>query len=151
MNRITSSVLLGSKRYTNARRPLRTATYQGLPISIEIDVDQTKSGIGEDGKKWEKTYSVPYGEIPSSRALSDGDGVDVYVGRNPLATMVYVVHQLKRNGEYDEDKCMLGFSSAGEAIYAYKQHGPPWGFGSMDTMTFDQFRHGYLASNRRHR
>lgn len=116
---------------------------------MEIDIGQTKSGIGEDGKRWIKKYSVPYGEITSSHATSDGDPVDVYLGSNPSSTMVYVVHQLKRNGKFDEDKCMLQFSSQGEAIAAYKSHGPSWGFGSCDTMTIDQFVHGYLASNRK--
>lgn len=140
---------LGRRRYTNARPGLRTVNFQGLPIKIEIDKGDTRSGVGEGGEEWEKTYTVPYGEIPQSRALSDGDPVDVYIGPNPSAPLVYVVHQLRRDGSYDEDKCMLGFSSAGEAVLAYKQHGPPWGFGTMDILTFDQFRHGYLASNRR--
>jgi hypothetical protein len=140
---------LGSRRYSNARAGLRTVDFQGIPLKIEIEVGDTKSGIGEDGKRWEKTYAFPYGEIPSSKTLADGDGVDIYLGSSPLSPMVYVIHQLKRDGSYDEDKCMLGFQSSGEAIHAYKSHGPTWGFGTMDTMTVDQFRSGYLASNRK--
>jgi hypothetical protein len=141
---------LGSRRYSNARAGLRTVDFHGLPIKIEIEAGQTKSGVGEDGKPWSHEYTVPYGEIPSSRALSDNDGVDVYLGpATSTATLVYAIHQLRRDGSFDEDKVMLGFASSGEAILAYKQHGPSWGFGSMDTMTVDQFIHGYLASNRK--
>lgn len=140
---------LGAKRYSNSRPALRVVDFHGLPVKIEIEAGETKSGIGEDGKQWSHTYAVPYGEIPSSRALSDGDGVDVYLGPNPLATTVYVIHQLRRNGNFDEDKCLLGFASLGEAVQTYKEHGPSWGFGSIDTMTVDQFIHGYLASNRK--
>lgn len=134
----------------NSRPVLRTINWQGLPVSVEIEIGDTKSGVDEGGKTWVKTYSVPYGEVPSSRTLADGDPVDVYLGPSPLSTVVYVIHQLKRDGSYDEDKCMLGFASSGEAVAAYKSHGPSWGFGSMDAMTVDQFKHGYLAANRRH-
>lgn len=137
-----------SKQFTNARPVLRTVQFHGIPVSIEIEAGQSKSGIDEAGNKWSHLYKVPYGEIPSTKALSDGDAVDVYLGPNAGASMVYVVHQLRRDGKFDEDKCMLGFPSAGEAVAAYKSHGPSWGFGSMDTMTADQFIHGYLASNR---
>lgn len=141
---------LGRRRYTNARPGLRTVTFNGLPIKIEIEAGDVRSGVGEDGRPWSHEYAVPYGEISSSRALSDSDGVDVYLGPGPETSMVYVVHQLRRDGSYDEDKCMLGFPSSGEAVLAYKRHAPTWGFGTMDTLTWDQFLHGYLASNRKH-
>lgn len=148
---IHDGIALGRRRYTNARPGSRAVDFQGLPIKVEIEPGDTKSGMGEDGRPWSKTYKVPYGEVKKTEALSDGDPVDVYLGPDPRAQWVYVVHQLRHNGEYDEDKCMLGFPSEGEAVLAYKQHGPSWGFGSMDRMTMDQFRHGYLASNRKHR
>lgn len=139
----------GGQRYTNARPRLRTVPFNGLPISIEIEVGQTKSGIDENGETWTKTYTVPYGEIPSTVSLADGDGVDIYLcGSNPNA-LVYVVHQVRADGSFDEDKVLLGASSAGEAKQVYKDHGPVWGFGSMDALTWDQFERGYLASNRK--
>lgn len=144
-------VARGGLRLRNYRAGKRMADWRGLPIKVEIEKGDTKSGIGEDGKRWSREYLYPYGEIPSSRALSDGDGVDVYMGSNPQATLVYIVHQRKLDGSYDEDKVMLDFSSNGDAVLAYKQHGPTWGFLSMDTLTIDQFIHGYLASNRKHK
>ncbi len=127
----------------------RRTSFLGLPINVEIDAGDTKSGINEAGEKWETTYLIPYGEIDRTLALSDGDPVDVYLGPFELQDVpVFVVHQLKKDGSFDEDKVMLGFPGAAEAADAYRMHGPPWGFGMMDTMSFDQFVHGYLASNR---
>lgn len=129
----------------------RRISYLGLPVNIEIEKGETRGGVGEDGEKWEKTYGVPYGEIDQTIALSDGDPVDVYLGpREDLSAKVYVIHQLRKNGEYDEDKVMLGFPSENAAIESYQRHGPPWGFGSVDEMTLDQFVNGYLAANRAH-
>lgn len=142
-------VAFASRRFTNARPALRTVNFQGLPIKIEIEVGDIKSGVDEAGNIWSHKYTVPYGEIPSSKTLADGDGVDVYLGSNPLAQMVYVIHQRKLDGSYDEPKVMLGFQSSGDAVLAYKQHGPTWGFGSLDILTWDQFLHGFLASNRK--
>lgn len=144
-----NGLALGQRRYSNSRPPVRTVDFKGLPISVEIEIGEEKSGIDENGNAWSHIYSVPYGEITSSKTLADGEGVDVYLGPNPQATLVYIIHQVHADGSYDEDKCMLGFSSIGEAIHAYKIHGPSWGFGTIDTMTWDQFRHGYLASNRK--
>lgn len=142
---------LGRKRYSNTKRPVKhMVDFQGIPVSVEIEVGETKSGTDEAGNQWSHVYQVPYGEIPSSRSLADGDGVDCYLGPDLASPLVYVVHQRKLDGSHDEDKVMLGFRSECEAIYAYKSHGPSWGFGSLDQMTVDQFRHGYLASNRRH-
>lgn len=148
-NAYHDGLAIGQRRYTNARPSLRVVNFQGLPIKVEIEIGEVKSGVDEGGNIWSHKYTVPYGEVPSSKTLADGDGVDVYLGPDPLAHMVYVIHQSKLNGSYDEDKVMLGFASSGDAVLAYKQHGPTWGFGSMDTMTFDQFLHGYLASNRK--
>jgi hypothetical protein len=141
---------LGRRRYAGARLN-RAASFRGLPVRVEIEVGERRSGVSEGGTPWSRVYSVPYGEVSGTRALSDGDPVDCYLGPSADADVVYVVHQLRRDGSYDEDKCMLGFPSEADAVLAYRQHGPEWGLGSIDRMTFDQFKHGYLASNRRHR
>lgn len=127
----------------------RRTSFLGLPINVEIEAGETRGGVGEEGEKWEKTYAIPYGEIDKTLALTDGDPVDVYLGPLEMPEAdVYVVHQLRKDGSPDEDKVMIGFISASEAADAYRLHGPPWGFGSMDCMTLDAFVTGYLASNR---
>lgn len=135
----------------NSRPVLRNVDFHGIPVSIEFDKGDTKRGIGDYGEVWTQTYEIPYGEIPGSCSLADGDGVDVYVGLDIEAPLVFVVHQLKRNGKFDEDKCMLNFSDEQSAVSAYRRHGPKWGFGSVDSMTVSEFLNGYLASNRPHR
>lgn len=126
----------------------RRADFCGLPLLIEIETGDTVSGTGDEGEKWEKTYLIPYGEIEKTEG-DDGDAVDIYLGpwQNP-AGLVYVVHQLRKDGSPDEDKVMLGFPNGELAREAYELHGPPWGFGSMEAMTLDQFKHGYLAACR---
>jgi hypothetical protein len=121
--------------------------FQGLPINVEIEHGQTRSGVSEDGQPWSHVYAYPYGEIQRTEG-EDGDPVDVYLGDREDAQQVYVVHQLRKDGGFDEDKVFLGFGNADEARTAYLNHGPPWGFGSMDTMTLDEFKNGYLAANR---
>lgn len=139
---------LGGARYSNSRPVKRTVDFHGLPVSIEIEVGETLDGLGEDGIPWSVTYAVPYGEVPSSRTLADGDGVDVYVGTDTSSQSVFVIHQLKKDGSYDEDKVVLNVQTAEEAEDIYRSHGPDFGFGGIDEMSVEAFLTGYLASNR---
>ena len=65
-----------------------------------------------------------------------------YVGPDKNAEKVYVIHQNDPvTHKYDEDKCMLCFSSAADAKAAYmKQYDRPGFYGSMTTMTIEQFK-----------
>ena len=141
----------GERKFSNSCPARRMADFRGLPIRIEIEAGEVKSGVDEAGRAWSHEYRVPYGEILKTSSLADGDPVDVYLGPDQLAPTVYVVHQMKMGGkQYDEDKVFLGFANEAEAILNYKLHGPQWGFGSIDSMNFKEFRDGYLAANRRH-
>lgn len=133
---------------SHSRETVRRDEFQGLPINIEIDRGQEKSGTGPDGRQWSHVYEYPYGEIARTEG-EDGDPVDVYLGPNGDSKTVHVVHQKRMDGGFDEDKVMLGFDSPEQAKQAYTDHGPSWGFGSMDSMTVDEFKNGYLASNRK--
>lgn len=127
---------------------VRKTKFRGLPINIEIDEGMEKRGTGPDGKKWSHVYTSPYGEIRNTEGF-DKDPVDIYLGPDKKADRVFIVHQVKPSGAYDEDKCFLGFKTMKQATKCYFDHGPKWGFGSSESMTFDQFKKGYLASNRR--
>jgi hypothetical protein len=127
---------------------VRQTRFRGLPINVEIDTGMEKQGVGPDGEPWRHVYKVPYGEIRKTEG-ADKDPVDIYLGPDPKSDKVFVVHQVKPDGKYDEDKCFLGFKTAKQAKKCYFEHGPKWGFGSIETMTFDQFKNGFLASNRR--
>jgi len=128
-------------------RPGRRCEFAGLPVNVEIEVGEVKSGVDENGMAWHHEYQFPYGEILKTEG-ADRDPVDVYLGPDESSDKVFVVHQVRADGEFDEDKVLLGFCAAGDAERAYRDHGPDWGFGSMDEMTLDQFVEGYLASNR---
>jgi len=73
----------------------------------------------------------------------DGDKVDVYIGPNPKAPSVYIVHQMKAPEfkEFDEDKCMIGFDSVEGAATAYQKHYNNNKFlGSITEMPIDKFK-----------
>lgn len=127
---------------------VRKTKFRGLPLNIEFDVGMTASGKDPDGKEWSTEYKNAYGEIDRTEGR-DKDPVDIYLGPDKKADRVFIVHQVKKEGSYDEDKCFLGFKTMKQATKCYFDHGPKWGFGSAESMTFDQFKNGYLASNRR--
>lgn len=103
-----------------------TLDFRGLPILIETDAGEVRSGKG-----WTCTLRYPYGEILGTLGV-DGDPLDVVIGPNEQAPNVYVVH-LHALGEVrewpggscpvcgeppegclhalDEDKCFLGFQN----------------------------------------
>ena len=126
---------------------VRRTYFKGLPVDVELDIGMTASGKDPNGKPWSVTYKHPYGEIPGTIGR-DGDPVDVYIGPDEDSEFVYVVHQVTMDGNFDEDKVLVGFSSPIEATKCYFQHGPKFGFGSLETLTFAQFTNGYLVSTR---
>jgi hypothetical protein len=117
--------------------------FQGFSISIENKKGSTRKWYDPHSKESGETkMHFSYGYIPRTLG-TDSDPVDVYVGPNDKAKNVYIVHQMKKPGfnKYDEDKVMLGFSTASEAKAAYvKQYDDPRFFGSMTTMSVEEFR-----------
>jgi hypothetical protein len=98
--------------------------WHGLELAIENPVGTTRSGKKPDGTEWHTTMAHAYGEISGTNGV-DGDPVDIFLGPDlDTAPMVYVVHQKTVDDwdKYDEDKCMLGFSSEGEARSAFLQN-----------------------------
>ena len=71
----------------------RKVRFQGLPISIETEAGQTRSGTGADGKRWSVEMPTPYGYLKRTEG-ADGEQVDVYLGSNGSAPTVYVVDQI---------------------------------------------------------
>lgn len=122
------------------RQPIRQMDFQGLPISIENDIGGVREGEG-----WRTVMLYPYGYIRKTTGV-DGDHVDCYVGPNVHSDRVFVVHQkipgkVYSKDSYDEDKVMLGFSTADEAKKAYLAHyDRPDFFGDMTEMGMDEFK-----------
>lgn len=98
----------------------RTMRWNGLVLHIENEAGSVRTFRNPDGSIGEKRLVYPYGYVCDTTGV-DGDEVDVFVGPNPDASFVYVVHA-RRKGQwrkYDEDKAMLGFDSAEDARRAF--------------------------------
>jgi hypothetical protein len=92
-----------------------------MPVSIETKQGDTRSGTDSTGKPWTVAMPFDYGYLLGTVG-SDGQHVDCFIGPDQKAAFVYVIHQGKEHDttQYDEDKVMLGFSSANAALKAYK-------------------------------
>ena len=117
--------------------------WHGLDIAIEHRKGSYRRWGDPNGKHHGKTLMHwDYGYLKRSEG-GDGDHVDCYIGPDPEATHVYVVHQRKAGdwGRYDEDKCMLNFPSLAAARQAYLQHyDDPRFLGPTTAMTVEEFR-----------
>ena len=121
-------------------------TIGGLPVVVEWNKGSTRSGQDRDGEKWSRKMYADYGYIHDTEG-EDGEGVDVYIGPHLDSDKVFVIEQI-HDGDYDEDKCMIGFDSEEEAEDCYRKHFPDDGkdfFGGIRTMSLDTFLTGYLA------
>jgi len=118
-------------------------TIQGMDIAIENEKGSYRKWYDTFNKTEGKTLmKYAYGYMQGTLGV-DGDKVDIYIGDNPKAEKVYVVHQMKTPNfkEFDEDKCMVGFDSAEDAKKAYLgQYNNPKFFGSMTEMSVEEFK-----------
>lgn len=132
-----------------ANRPLhKRLKWYGLDVSIENKKGSTRSGTDLNGKRWSVVMKNDYGYLRMTKGV-DGDHVDCFVGPDGNAKNVYVVHTKKAPNfkEYDEDKCMIDFSSAADAKKAFlANYDRPEHFGSMSTFTVQEFITKALAT-----
>ena len=137
---LSSKDVTKSLTYSGHKLQGRTRLY-GMDISIENKKGSYRSGVDKDGHKWNVLMHYDYGYIRGTVG-TDKDHLDCYVGSDKNANKVYVIHQNDPvTHKYDEDKCMLCFSNAADAKAAYmKQYDRPGFYGSMTTMTIDQFK-----------
>jgi hypothetical protein len=117
--------------------------FQGLDIAVENKKGSTRRWYDENGGERGSTkMHADYGYIEDCLG-SDDEPIDVYVGPDEDAKMVYVVHQQKAPDfkAYDEDKVMLGYASEESAREAYlKQYNDDRFYGGMSSMTVETFR-----------
>jgi len=118
-------------------------TIQGMNMAIENKAGTHRHWYDPHNKTKGKTKMIcDYGYIQKTMGM-DGDKVDVYIGPNPEASSVYIVHQMKAPEfkEFDEDKCMIGFDSVEGAATAYQKHYNNKKFlGSITEMPIDKFK-----------
>lgn len=115
--------------------------WRGLTIAVENHAGSVRRGRNRHGVTWEVRMRFDYGEIVGTMGV-DGDPVDVIVGPNLDAPMVYVVHQRKVNDweNYDEDKCCVGFDSEDDAAQAFlSNYNDPRFLGPITAMPVDEF------------
>ena len=94
-----------------------------------------------DGKPWKTYMNFDYGRIGGSKA-TDSEGVDVYIGPDDTAEMVYVVHQQDPfTRKYDEDKAMCNFPSSESAIEGFlSQYDRPDFLGPVSEFIIKDFK-----------
>lgn len=121
--------------------------FRGLDISIENRKGSIRSGIDKNGKPWSVKMTYDYGYIRRSQGV-DGDHVDCFVGPDLDAKFVYVIHRQDPDTKaYDEDKCMIGFSSPKVAKDAFNEnYDKPGNFGGIDIIPFEKFKEKVLAT-----
>jgi hypothetical protein len=131
------------------RKLSRRMEFQGLKISVETDKGELRHWYDPANKEEGTTkMKYPYGYIRNTM-VADDEHVDVYVGPNEDSDKVFIIHQMKAPNfdRYDEDKVMLGFTSAREAKAAYLEHyNKPGFFGTMTATDIDAFRRMFVGN-----
>lgn len=111
----------------------RILKWQGLEVGIEFEQGE---------RRWENAplLAAAYGHIRRHIGF-DGEALDVYVGSNLNTLNVYRVSQLADDGDFDEFKYLIGFSSIEEAQRAYKLSVPfpEKSFGGIQVVPFEEF------------
>lgn len=127
---------------------------KGFPITIETPKGAKRSWKDKDGKVHYIKMKNHYGYFRLTNGEGkDGDAVDVFIGPKPESfETVYIVDQKKPNGEFDESKVMLGFTSEKSAKNAYfANYSKNWkGFMSITPATIAYFKK-WLYDKRRQR
>jgi hypothetical protein len=117
-------------------------TWQGFKMRIENPAGSVRAKTSRKGKVWSQEITYDYGYLEGTKDR-DGDAIDAYRGPNPEAPNVYVVNQVRRNGDFDEHKVMLGFNSPEEALKAYRAQYPeghPANISELVSMPLEKFR-----------
>ena len=120
----------------------------GLVVNIENPYGSFRTGTDFKGKSWAIELKDSYGEIYDTEG-ADGDAIDIFV--KPHLTVddienidkIYVIDQINpNNGEFDEHKCVLGYSSIEDATSAYlSNYSDGWkGLGAITPMTLKMFK-----------
>lgn len=115
--------------------------FHGLDISVENVRGSVRRGTDKDGHPWSTVMHWDYGYVRRTEGV-DGDHVDCYIGPDIHARKAYIVRQNDpTTGEYDEDKVMLGFSTARDAVESYlMQYDRPGFYGGLDAVSLEDFK-----------
>jgi hypothetical protein len=116
----------------------------GLNVSV-----QYPAGVAR--KEGHTPLTRAYGHILRTEG-NDGDQVDVFLGdrADDTSLPVFVVDQVREDGQYDEAKVVMGEATEADAREAYLSNYPKgWtGLGAITQMTQEQFRK-WVSSKRK--
>jgi hypothetical protein len=123
---------------------MKRRTFQDLPVVVENEAGSVRQWRDRDARlTGETVMKNDYGFL-EGHVGSDGDEVDVYLGKDESAKFVYVVHQLKTPDydKFDEDKCLIGFTSEEAAKNAYLAHRNDGekAYGGMSAIPLEKFK-----------
>lgn len=140
-----------SKRYFPVilQKSRAEITFQGIPIHIETPAGGYRAWRdahnGTSGAT--RMEQVAYGEIPGAPGL-DGDYLDVFVGPEKDAPMVYLV-MIKKAPTYQDDdewKCFLGFRNESDVTATFQLcYSDPRFLGYIRQMPISEFREQVLS------
>lgn len=119
------------------------AQWNGLTLVIENPKGSTRSGKSKDGTEWSIEMKDHYGYFGGKDSGADGDEVDFFLSEaHPDSEIVFVINQVKKDGKFDEHKCVLGCISETEARETYlRNYSKGWtGLGSIKAMTLPDFK-----------
>lgn len=103
--------------------------YHGIKIDVEWPKGSIRSYEGQD--TYVTHMKADYGYARGIEG-NDGEELDIYlIDRNNDSPAAYIIEQLTADGDYDEDKIVLGAYSEGEAADIYLQHMPEYMLGDI--------------------
>jgi len=114
----------------------------GLNLVVENPRGTLRTGTDIEGREWASEMPDHYGFIKGYEG-ADGDDVDCFIGPDLRCGEVYVITQnCPETGEFDEYKCMIGYTSPEHAEETYRQaYSDDWdGYGDMQVMPWDEFQ-----------
>ncbi|NEP57488.1 MAG: DUF1073 domain-containing protein [Symploca sp. SIO2G7] len=109
----------------------RVIDWQGFKVGLQYLPFQYRYG---------RLLPAAYGHFQKTKG-ADGMALDVYVGTKLKSPKVYAISQ-QINGEFDEEKMVIGVASQDEAIQIFIEAMPPEFFGGIREMSLDELR-GY--------
>jgi len=118
-------------RLDDATTVQRIIDWQGFKVGLQYLPFQYRHG---------KLLTAAYGHLQKTKG-ADGMALDVYVGTKLDSPKVYAIAQ-QINGEFDEEKMVIGVDSQDEAIQIFIKAMPPEFFGGIREMSLDELR-GY--------
>jgi hypothetical protein len=123
--------------------PIGIVRFHGIDITVEYPAGSTKHGTNDSGEKWKRKYTDHYGRI-AGLIGGDEEELDCFLRPHPDEECdAYIVIQMTTDGSrFDEEKLMLGYSSAEEAEEAYKRHchKPELMFGGIEEMDMNELK-----------